>query len=243
MKKLTLMLLAICCASLLCAGELSLSSPDRRLTVIVSDSGGHASYRILYDGITFLDPSPLGFITDAGDFTRDLRLGKATGVQVIDETYSLKNIKKSQVRHLAHTVDIPFEQNGKRAFVVTFSVGNNDVAFRYTLCRTGETLCSVVRQEATGFRLPAGSTTFLCPQSPAMGGFARTTPSYETPYTPDDTPGKNGLGEGYTFPGLFRIADRGWVLISETGVDSRYCAGRLLGHADGLYTIGFPQEK
>ena len=243
MKKLTLMLLAICCASLLCAGELSLSSPDRRLTVIVSDSGGHASYRILYDGITFLDPSPLGFITDAGDFTRDLRLGKATEVQVIDETYSLKNIKKSQVRHLAHTVDIPFEQNGKRAFVVTFSVGNNDVAFRYTLCRTGETLCSVVRQEATGFRLPAGSTTFLCPQSPAMGGFARTTPSYETPYTPDDTPGKNGLGEGYTFPGLFRIADRGWVLISETGVDSRYCAGRLLGHADGLYTIGFPQEK
>ena len=33
------------------------------------------------------------------------------------------------------------------------------------------------------------------------------------------------------------------MLISETGVDSRYCAGRLLGHADGLYTIGFPQEK
>lgn len=31
---------------------------------------------------------------------------------------------------------------------------------------------------------------FLCPQSGPMGGFARTSPSYETPYTVDDTMGK-----------------------------------------------------
>ena len=243
MKKPILILLTLCCVSLLHAGEVKLSGPDGRLTVVVSDSGGYASYRILYDGMTFLDASPLGLTTDAGDFTRDLRLGNASDACVVDETYSLRNSKRSEIRYLAHTREIPFVQNGKTVFKVMFSVGNNDVAFRYTVCRTGEALCGVVRQEATGFRLPAGSTTFLCPQSPAMKGFARTTPSYETPYTPDDTPGKNGLGEGYSFPALFRIADRGWVLISETGVDSRYCASRLLGHAGGLYTIGFPQEE
>ena len=75
-----------------------------------------------------------------------------------------------------------------------------------------------------------------------MGGFARTSPSYETPYKADDAMGKNGWGEGYTFPCLFRNGDKGWILISETGVDSKYCGSRLLGHENGLYTIGFPQE-
>ena len=93
----------------------------------------------------------------------------------------------------------------------------------------------------TGFVLPSGSTTFLCPQSKPMGGFARTSPSYETSYTVDDAVGKNGWGEGYTFPCLFRNNDKGWVLISETGVSSAYCGSRLIGKPDGLYQIGFPQ--
>lgn len=79
----------------------------------------------------------------------------------------------------------------------------------------------------------------MCPQSKPMGGFARTSPSYETPYKADDTMGKNGWGEGYTFPCLFRNGDKGWILISETGVDSKYCGSRLLGHENDLYTIGF----
>lgn len=82
----------------------------------------------------------------------------------------------------------------------------------------GETLSCVVKQEVTGFVFPDGTTTFLCPQSKPMGGFARTSPSYETSYTADDVAGKNGWGEGYTFPCLFRNGDNGWVLVSETGV-------------------------
>ncbi|MGL5272058.1 MAG: glycoside hydrolase family 97 catalytic domain-containing protein, partial [Phocaeicola sp.] len=89
---------------------------------------------------------------------------------------------------------------------------------------------------------PDGTTTFLCPQTPPMGGFARTYPSYETAYTVDQEMGQNGWGEGYTFPCLFKNNDKGWMLISETGVSSLYCASRLLGKSDGLYTIGFPQE-
>jgi hypothetical protein len=75
-----------------------------------------------------------------------------------------------------------------------------------------------------------------------MGGFARTTPSYETGYAADAPMGQNGRGEGFTFPCLFREGNNGWLLISETGVSGRYCGSRLIGHPDGLYTIGFPQE-
>ena len=42
---------------------------------------------------------------------------------------------------------------------------------------------------------------------------------------------------------MFKNNDKGWILISETGVSSAYCASRLMGHKDGLYTIGYPQPE
>ena len=118
-----------------------------------------------------------------------------------------------------------------------------------------------MKEEKTGFTLPDGTTTFLCPQSGPMQGFARTSPSYETNYALDEAMGKNGWGNGYSFPCLFKVqspqAPRGgmsdaaaWILISETGVDGSYCAGRLLCAANspygetgmaGAYVIGQPQ--
>lgn len=146
------------------------------------------------------------------------------------------------MEYAAESVVVPFTKEGRTAFDVEFRVSNNDVAFRYTVYPKKDILCCVIQQETTGFVMPEGTTTFLCPQSGPMGGFARTSPSYETPYTVDDTMGKNGWGEGYTFPCLFKNSDKGWILISETGVNSYYCGSRLMGHEDGLYTIGFPQE-
>jgi hypothetical protein len=50
--------------------------------------------------------------------------------------------------------------------------------------------------------------------------------------------------EGYVFPGLFRIGGDGWVLLSETGVSSLYCASHLgNGSEDRLYTVEYPNPK
>jgi hypothetical protein len=78
-----------------------------------------------------------------------------------------------------------------------------------------------------------------------MTGFARTAPSYETKYGLGDKVGKNGCGYGYTFPCLFEIPATEteqplWVMISETGTDGKYVGCRLLGEADGIFRIGFP---
>lgn len=154
----------------------------------------------------------------------------------------MASIKQSKVRYVANEAVFSFTQQGKTIYDVIFRISNNDVAFKYKMYPQGETLSCVVKQEVTGFAFPDGTTTFLCPQSKPMGGFARTSPSYETSYTADDAAGKNGWGEGYTFPCLFRNGDNGWVLVSETGVNGGYCASRLLGHKGGTYTIGFPQE-
>lgn len=136
---------------------------------------------------------------------------------------------------------MPVHAAGEAIYDVVFRVSNPRCGFSIQAVSAGRYPLRIVRQEATSFVLPEGSTTFLCPQSKPMGGFARTSPSYETSYTVDDALGKNGWGEGYTFPCLFRNGDKGWVLISETGVNGRYCASRLIGHPDGSYTIGFPQ--
>lgn len=233
------MLLASSVAS---AENKQITSPHGKLVVTVADMDGRPSYSVSYDNVLFLKPSPLGMIANIGDFSSGMSLEKNVSTNKIDETYELASIKKSKVHYVANEAVFSFTQQGKTIYDVIFRISNNDVAFKYKMYPQGETLSCVVKQEVTGFVFPDGTTTFLCPQSKPMGGFARTSPSYETSYTADDVAGKNGWGEGYTFPCLFRNGDNGWVLVSETGVNGGYCASRLLGHKGGVYTIGFPQE-
>lgn len=229
-------------SSVASAENKQVTSPDGKLVVTVSDTDGRPSYSVSYDNVLFLQPSPLGMVANIGDFSSGMSLEKNVSTNKIDETYELASIKKSKVHYVANEAVFSFTQQGKTIYDVIFRISNNDVAFKYKMYPQGETLSCVVEQESTGFVFPDGTTTFLCPQSKPMGGFARTSPSYETSYTADDAAGKNGWGEGYTFPCLFRNGDNGWVLVSETGVNGGYCASRLLGHKGGTYTIGFPQE-
>ena len=229
-------------SSIVSAEDKQIASPDGKLVVTVADMDGRPSYSVSYDNVLFLKPSPLGIIANIGDFSSGMSLEKNVSTNKIDETYELASIKKSKVHYVANEAVFSFTQQGKTIYDVIFRISNNDVAFKYKMYPQGETLSCVVKQEATGFAFPDGTTTFLCPQSKPMRGFARTSPSYETSYTADDVAGKNGWGEGYTFPCLFRNGDNGWTLVSETGVNGGYCASRLLGHKEGVYTIGFPQE-
>ena len=226
------------------AAEKQFASPDGNVIVKVSDEGGKPVYQVSLGGTTFLNPSALGLYTNIGDLTTGLTM-KDCQVGRVSDTYSLKTIKQSQVTYEATEAVCQFEQNGRQVLDVIFRVSNRDVAFRYKLysrrARGGETLVAVVNDEASGFVMPEGTTTFLCPQSKPMGGFARTSPSYETSYTLDDPVGKNGWGEGYTFPCLFKVGEQGWVLISETGTDGSYVGCRLLNEQGGTYRIGFPQ--
>lgn len=224
------------------SSERCLKSPDGKLSVVVSDAGGAPSYSISYNGISFLNSSPLGLVTNLGDFSSRMSLGKDIRIKEMNEMYELPNSKQKEIHYVATEAVVPFTRDGKTIYDIIFRISNRDVAFKYKMYPQGETSCCVVRKEATGFAFPDGTTTFLCPQSKPMGGFARTSPSYETPYTADDVIGKNGWGEGYTFPCLFRNGDKGWILVSETGVNGGYCGSRLLGGNKGLYTIGFPQE-
>ena len=239
MKKLLIIGLGLIC-SVVSAKAQTVFSPDGKVQVVIElIEGGQPCYRVTYDSQEVIQRSKLGVKTNIGDFTQGLALREMTKNQVSD-SYELRNIKQSCVDYEANEAVATYVKNDMPVMDIVFRVSNRDVAFRYKLYPQKEARVAVVESEATGFVLPEGTTTFLCPQSKPMGGFARTSPSYETPYTCDDTVGKNGWGEGYTFPCLFKTP-AGWALISETGTDGGYVGCRLLNEQGGAYRIGFPQ--
>ncbi|MBP5799052.1 MAG: glycoside hydrolase family 97 protein [Prevotella sp.] len=227
--------------SLITSTAQSVLSPDGKVSVSLELAEGKPSYSVSYQGQVLLNPSALGVVTNIGDYTQGLAL-KGIEQNKISETYSLRNIKQSHVDYEATEAVATYTQGGQPVMDIIFRVSNRDVAFRYKLYPKRDTRVCVIEREASGFALPDGTTTFLCPQSKPMGGFARTSPSYETSYTLDDPVGKNGWGEGYTFPCLFKVGEQGWVLISETGTDGSYVGCRLLNEQGGTYRIGFPQQ-
>jgi hypothetical protein len=144
-------------------------------------------------------------------------------------------------------VTLPLLQKERPAMQIEFRVSNTDVAFRYILHTKRDTRSCVITSEASTFRVSEHALTYMTPQSYPMGGFARTTPSYETKYTLGEPVGRNGWGNGYTFPCLFEVpndeeARKMWILVSETGTDGGYVGCRLLGGNGGEYRIGFPME-
>ena len=254
MKKTAALAVLLMAAMTVGATEQRLNSPDGKMTVTVNDEGGRLTYQIDRSGVAFLNKSPLGLKLNFVDLTQDLVI-KSCDVTTVKDEYSLMTTKQSHVSYEATQGLFQIEKGGVHAMDVIFRVSNRDVAFRYKLYpkrgRGGETRVAVVESEASGFVLPDGTTTFLCPQSKPMGGFARTSPSYETSYTLDEPVGKNGWGEGYTFPCLFKVPSvatklqptgQGWVLISETGTDGGYVGCRLLNEGGANYRIGFPQQ-
>lgn len=222
--------------------KMEVKSPDGNLVVSINLLKSIPVYSVTYKGNIMLEESPLGLITNEGDFSSNMIFVGSTNGEV-DKEYTQDKIKKSHVKYKANTLKCTFENSDKKQISVLFQVSNNDIAFRYELPIWGETLACVVEKETTGFRFPSFTTTFLSPMMEPMAGFARTTPSYENGYEADHPMEKTTAAFGYVFPGLFHVGDNGWVLISETGVGSLYCASNLSGWEDGVYTVEYPDPE
>lgn len=203
---------------------LTLSSPDGRLQVNFSSSP--ATYTVVYDGETMISPSHLGLVADYADYSELEFIDSQT--QTVSDCYSIDRIKTSKVDHPATRSLLHFRTSAGHYLDMEWHITDNDVAFRYLLTRDGGRGSVRVLREMTSFNFPSGTTTYLCPQSKAMIGWKRSKPSYEEKYRPGALmEEKSEYGEGFTFPCLFRIAGEGWALVSETGVDGRYCGSHL----------------
>ena len=245
MRKLLSIILATS-SVLAWAGDVTVSSPDNRLQVKVSDAGGRLYYTATLDGQEVLQPSALGLKTSIGDLTKGLSIiDSKTGV--IDEHYTMRGTKASSADYKANALTLDLKNQDGRLFSIRFQVSDRDIAFRYEIPRqtTGHSEVKRARilSELSSFNLPEGTTTFISPQIGPESGWEQTKPSYEEGYSADspmDTPSQ--YGHGYIFPALFHLPN-GWILLSETGVGSNYCGSHLSDYQAGMgYTVAYPDK-
>ena len=134
MKRFHFLIMSILLPSSLLAGDVKVASPDGNLVVTVTDNGGAPRYSIAYGGVTMMEPSALGLVTDYADFTRNLTI-KEEKTRHEDKTYTMTRTKRHEARYNANVSDITFVGEKGYRMTVTFSVSDNDVAYRYTLYR------------------------------------------------------------------------------------------------------------
>lgn len=242
LKTILSVLVFTCFCTTSFAQELTVTSPDRNLVVKINVEQGKLFYNVTLGGNEMLERSPLGLRGKQMDLSSGLKLTD-TKLRQIDQSYTEPKIKISTVRYQANELTCKFENTKKNKIEVVFRVSNNDIAFRYQIPQTGESANFQIEEELSGYKFPKQTTTFLTPQATPMIGWMKTKPSYEEEYNPDQAMGiPSKYGIGYTFPALFHLGDKGWVLLSETGVNSLYCASKLSeGSKDGNYKIAFPE--
>ncbi|MFC6861459.1 glycoside hydrolase family 97 protein [Zunongwangia atlantica] len=220
-----------------------LKSPNEKIHLQLHENDGKISYDIHYSEEQFLEDSPLGLKTSLGDFSANLKF-ISSEENTIENSYDLNRAKVSHVDYRANELVSKFVNENEDTLFVYFRLSNRDVAYSYKLkSKVGRSNVKIF-EEASGFNLPDYATTYITPQALPMTGWSETKPSYEEEYTLNGKLGEpSTYGEGYTFPALFKLGENGWILISETGVDSGYPGSRLSeSTADGRFTVQFPQE-
>ena len=255
---LSLILVAVahvCAATVLMADVHGhISSPAGLTDVQILTIDGKAYYQVEHNGNPYISTSRLGLVTNAFDFSNleyvSMDMGGIVG------QYQMNRTKASEGLYEVTTGTVTFKNEKGQRLQVEFRVGDNDVAFRYFIPKDGETGSIRIFNELTEFSFNDSPEhdyvkTYLTPQSHALIGWKRTKPSYEEYYgIGKPVTEKNGYRHGYTFPALFQLGGDGWVLVSETGVDGRFCGSRLSeyyetsGSMEGMtgasYKIEFP---
>ena len=226
------------------AGDVSVSSPNNKLQVTISDAGGRLHYSATLDGQQMLMPSALGLKTSIGDFTRDMSI-KNYEIRTKRYDYQMRGTKASAASYQANCLLMDIQTKDGMKMSITFQVSDNDIAFRYELPRQNvgrkEMKRARIMSELSSFNFPDGTTTFISPQIGPESGWEQTKPSYEEGYSADAPMDKaSQYGHGYIFPALFHLP-AGWALISETGVGSNYCGSHLSDYQSGTgYTVANP---
>ncbi len=219
------------------------TSPDASNVCILStDHSGQIHYRIERHSATVIETSPLGLRGEKGSFESGLTV-IATGKEKIRrEQYTILSGNRLKIDQTLHENFIEVRNRQGDSMIIDLAASNEGVGLRY---RFKDQIARTITQELTGFTIPQHAIAWMQPYHSA----GRYTPAYEDFYfrvQPGDQPPRSRQDpRGWCLPALFNL-DQGnsWVLISETGIDSGYCAGHLENDPNqtGRYQIALAYE-
>lgn len=215
----------------------SLSSPDKKITIRVSNSD-HVFYTVSYDKRMVINESPLGIQRDDQQFSTSLKFVEKKQNK-INERYTLLVGKKLKADNPANELTLVLENEKEEKINVIFRAYNDGIAFRYQFPKSDGNIRQITA-EGSGFAIPKVARAWIQPYDLNV----RKKPCYETYYENAITPGSPSSNPaGWAFPALFNV-DQVWMLVSEAGLDETYCATHLEDkQSNGIYTIRFPEKE
>lgn len=139
------------------AAEHVLASPDKRLTITLSDTDGQARYAIAREGQPLLTASPLGLTLDKGGSLSSKLTIAGVRQTSVDQTYDLVVGKTRTVRDHYNELTVDFAEAGPtdRKLRVIARAYDDGVAFRYVLPDQPNLAGVAIRGEETRFDFAA----------------------------------------------------------------------------------------
>jgi len=239
--KLTLLLSFFFSCNLFCSGQsYTISSPDKN--ILVTCNAEKTIYNISYRGQSITQDSKLGVIREDGDFSKDLKVIKASAPAIVKDNYTMINAKKRNITYVATQRIIETQTPSGKKMNVVFRVSNDGVAFRYEFPEKS-TDVKKISAESTSFHFYDGTRAWLQPKMEAQSGWEHSNPSYEAHYMMDIATGTSSPGtNGWVYPALFKYNDV-WMLITEAALGRAYCGTALQQNSpNNEYKINFPQS-
>jgi alpha-glucosidase len=140
----------------LAAADLTVASPDGRVQFQLSWQGKpRLEYSVTLGGKPAIDASPLGIVVDRVNLAEGVAAGQPETYKV-DETYPWYGPHATAINR-GNGVKLPLTHaNSKTAYTLEIRAYNDGVAFRHVVPGQGRR----VPDEASGFRLPAGTTVW-----------------------------------------------------------------------------------
>jgi hypothetical protein len=219
-----------------------IESPNGNISVqLTVNKEGIPEFEISFNDHSVIRHNRLGVIRADADFSRNLILVSASGIEKVNDHYFLLYGKKLHCSYLGNKRVFHFKDRVGNEIDIIFQVSDDGVAFRYFFPGKPEGLKKIT-DETTYFNFDDSTRAWIQPIAEAKSGWNKVNPSYEEHYyheinikvLPTNNP-------GWVFPALFKSGNY-WIALTETAPDRNYCGCRLLH--DSLSTgfkIGFPQ--
>ena len=228
-----------------CRGEeYTIKSPNGKISVdFWLTPAGEPVYSVSHSGKIILKESKLGVVRSDEDFTNKLTLVSATDVSVVSDSYKLLHGKRLNCSYTGNKRIFHLKNANSKQVDIIFQVSNDGAAFRYNFTDKSDKPVTIYK-EATTFHFDLSTKAFLQPCADARMDWSFASPSYEEFYQKNIPVGTVAPNQaGWVFPALFNLG-KYWVSITETAVDTNYCASRLSQFSpNGEYSIQFPEPQ
>lgn len=217
-----------------------ITSPDRKISVIVQVTDGKITWQAAHRSQPVIYPSPLGLATVPDGSAGPWRFDSSSTITAVNEKYELFTGKKSQVSYKANKRTFYFSDASGKSLQLIYKVSDDGIGFRYYIPAQDTVR---VFDEQTTFTFDTATRAFLQPMQAAKTGFESTNPAYEENYR-QNIPVTTASPTGWAYPALFKLQSDNWVLISEAGLDGKYCATRLKNERQSpAFRIAFPDPR